>query len=148
MDDDSKPPKIRKDGAGDGRGQSEGSRANRFTSGDGRNRPGRKKGAKDEKTILLKTRDMKVWIGTGDQRRSTTARHAVLLSQLKKALAGDTKAAEFLSKRWDRHETPSTEPDVTKALLEEDAAILADAAARGLTIGAVPEDHDESGSDT
>ena len=147
MDDDSKPPKIRKDGARDGRGQSEGSRANRFASGDGRNRPGRKKGSRDEKTLIMKVFDMKVPIGSGDGRHHVPLSHAMLIAQAKKACNGDVKAAEFLLKRRDRYETSSTEHDATKALLEEDAAIFADAAARGLTMAALADSDDDSDDD-
>ena len=147
MDNEGKPAKIGKDGARDGRGQSEGSKASQFASGDGRSRPGRKKGSKDEKTLVMRVRDMKVPMGSGNGRRSVPLRYAMFLAQAKKAMSGDTKAAEFLAKRFERYETPVTEPDATKALLQEDAAILADAAARGMAIAAVPGNNDDSDAD-
>ena len=123
-----KPPKITKDGLPDGRGHGQGSKATRFSAYDNRPRPGRPTGARDLKTIVAAIRNLPV---AKDGKRRVIAQEAILRAQVKKALAGDTRAAQFVQSQIDRFEQPVVNPDLTGQLLAEDAEILAATLARG-----------------
>jgi hypothetical protein len=128
-----KPPKIRADGEIDNRGHGEGSKSTRFAAGDGRPRPGRRKGSRDERTIVQAIRDMPVAVKDGSGRRKKVSTYdAILMTMRQKALAGDIKAAEVLLKRIERHEPPSVERNQTSDLLAEDRLILDAGRRRGL----------------
>lgn len=137
-----KPPKFTAAGLPDGRGQAEGSKNTRFASGDGRPRPGRPKGARDEKTIVNEVRDMKVEAVIGRRKRKIDTQRAILLKQREKALKGDQRAAEFMDRKFQTYGPPIVEPDHISSLLEEDRAILDAARRRGL-LG--PDDGEEGG---
>jgi hypothetical protein len=128
-----KPPKIRGDGDIDHRGHGEGSKGTRFAAGDGRPRPGRRKGSRDERTIVQAIRNMPVTVKDASGRiKKVTTYDAILMAMRQKALAGDIKAAEALLRRIDRHEPPSVEQDRTADLIAEDQLILDAARRRGL----------------
>lgn len=127
-----KQPKFRLDGELDGRGHADASKSTRFATDDGRKRPGRKKGARDEKTEILAIRDMLVEVTIGDKKQKVPTRTAIFLRQRKKALDGDQRATEFLDAKFSQYEPPLLEPNLTSDLLAEDQAILESAVARGL----------------
>ena len=125
---DNRPPKViklRKDGQPDGRGHAEGSKANRLAKNDGRPRPGRPRGSRDAKSDICFVRDLPVALTIGDKKRKVSTRLANLLKLREKALKGDQRAAEYLDRLFTQVEPPSVETDLTAALLEEDAQLLA-----------------------
>ncbi|WP_156680878.1 DUF5681 domain-containing protein [Sphingomonas profundi] len=125
-----KPPKLLASGIPDGRGQSAGSRASRF-SGD-RPGPGRPKGAKNIATIYREVAALPVTATINDRQRRISTVEAVLRKQREKALKGDQRAAERFLDKVAEYSPPEIRPDQMPALLEEDARLLADALARGL----------------
>jgi hypothetical protein len=130
---DDKPPRFRADGELDGRGHAEGSRRTQFHAGDGRRRPGRPRGARDERSLVRQIRDMPVTItDQAGRRRKISTIEALLIKLRSEALAGNMKAMESLLKRIERYEVPSAEPDLTAKLLEDDQIILEAARVRGL----------------
>lgn len=129
-----KDPKLTKDGVPDNRGRSAGSKATQFAKDDGRRRPGRPKKSADQRTIVDRIRNTPVGLkpdGTR-RRRSVTMQEAILLAQSKKALAGDTRAAQYVQNLIDRYEAPVVDPNETAKLLEEDREVLAWAKIRGV----------------
>lgn len=127
-----KDPKFTKDGFPDGRGHGEGSKGTRFAKGDGRRRPGRPKGARDEKVLVNKIRDMKVEATINGRKRKVDTQQALLMKQREKALKGDQRAAEFLDRKFQAFGPPVVEPDHITPLLESDREILKCAVRRGL----------------
>jgi hypothetical protein len=119
-----KPIKLKASGEPDMRGQAEGSRATRFGAGDGRRRPGRRKGSKDIKTIVQSVQNMTIAVDLPGLPRKIDTYHAVLLKLREKALKGDTKAINMLFDKFGQYAPPSVEPDLTAQLLEEDQEIL------------------------
>ena len=146
-----KPPRFRQDGEIDGRGHADASKSFRFASGDGRKRPGRPKGARDERTEVLLVRDMPVEITIGGKKRKGSTRLGMYMRQRHKALNGDQRATEFLDAKFSQFEPPLVQPDLTRILLEEDRAILAAAAGRGIVgpdlVRAMTESHSGSEED-
>jgi hypothetical protein len=129
---DEKPPRFRTDGTPDGRGQSDGSKAHRFAKGDGRPRPGRRRGSRDERTIVQTLRNLTVTATIGNKQVKLNTYEAILHKQRQLALGGNLAAAKFVMEWIARFEPPSVEPNHTAAVMEEDAIILADARRRGV----------------
>ena len=124
--------RIRKDGEQDNRGEAEGAKATQFKSGDGRRRPGRPKGSKDERTETREIQNMLVEVEIKGRKKMRSTRFAMMLVQRGKALKGDRHATEWLDQKFSKHEPPIYEPDLTQKLLAEDEVLLAHAYARGL----------------
>lgn len=127
-----KPPKMRGDGELDGRGQAEGSVSTRFASGDGRKRSGRPKGAKSLATIYRYVGNISVALDMDGRKRKISTAEGIVLKQREMALKGDQRAAERLLDKIEAHEPIELRPDLTAALLDEDAELLTLARARGL----------------
>lgn len=140
MSDDPSNSQYRNDA--DGRGHGEGSKNTWFKSGDGRPRPGRRKGSRDQRTIVEEILKMAVaYTGADGKRTKRSTLEAIYLKQRAKALQGDPKAIEFLMKRFDKYEPALNDRVSTSDLLAEDAIILESARRRGLA----PEDDSEGG---
>ena len=139
------PPKMRGDGELDGRGHAEGSVPTRFAQGDGRKRPGKPKGAKSLATIYRSVGKMPIKVDQGGQTRKLSTAEAIVLKQREKALKGDQRAAELLLEKIEAHDPIEVRPDLTAALLAEDAELLASARARGLLDANEPSRDPESG---
>ena len=132
---DEKVPGFTKDGLPDGRGLSEGSKANQFRKGDERQRPGRPKGLRDRKKIIESIRDLTVDANLNGRKRKIGTDTGILLAARAKALKGDPRAIEFLNGLFERIEPLLVEPEQTEKLLREDQEILAAAFARNLAHG-------------
>lgn len=129
-----KPIKFKADGTPDGRGHAEGSKASRYTVNDGRERPGRPKGAISLKTAYARAAARRVTYTdskTGKQGSMPTM-EAIALKQREKALKGDEKATKRFEQRIDEYFPEEVDPLSTAKLMAEDEAILAHAAARGV----------------
>lgn len=133
-----KDPKFRKDGHPDLRGHGEGSKASRFQEGDGRRRPGRRKGALSLKTIYLNAGAMPIYVTINGKRTRITTADAIVLKQREKALGGGERAAERFMEKLEQYSPIEVQPDLTGELLAEDEVILAGAAGRGLLDGEPP----------
>jgi hypothetical protein len=129
--------RTRLDGAPDGRGHAEASRATRFGAEDGRPRPGRKKGARSLKTVYQTAAEVAVDAEIKGKRKRITTKEAIVLKEREQALKGDHRAREHFIKRLAEYSPIEVEPDRTTLLLAEDEAILASAFERGL-IGVQP----------
>lgn len=135
------PSKTRGDGLPDGRGHGDGSRSTRFAQGDGRKRPGRKKGSKDLKTIYQNTAAMPLTVDLGNgQKKRISSVEGMVLKQREKALKGDQRSAERFLERIAEYSPPDVQLDLTAQLLAEDAVLLANARARGLLGPSEPTD--------
>lgn len=125
-------PKLRKNGLPDGRGHGAGSAVTRFQAGDGRPRPGRTKGARDERTEVEEVLAMTVEVTQGSRRRRANTRQAMLLLIRQKALAGDHRAIAYLDAKFAQYAPPAVDLNLTRPLLDEDVTILALGHARGV----------------
>ena len=112
------------------RGHGEGSKATRFGQDDGRPRPGRKKGARDERTLLQLIKDLKVTVNLPGVPARIDTHLAYLLKLRERALKGDLKAIEMLDRKLAQYAIPSVQPDLTADLLAEDIAIIENARLR------------------
>lgn len=126
-----KPPKYLPNGEPDGRGHAEGSFATRFGSGDGRHRPGRKKGSKSLARIYREVAKIPLILDTEGKKRKISTKEAIVLKQRDKAIKGDQRAAERMLDKLEALDPPEVNPDQTGMLLAEDAELLAGARARG-----------------
>lgn len=134
-----KPPKFRKDGAPDGRGHSEASHATRFAPGDNRPRPGKPKGAKSLKRVYLDVAAIPVVLDRDGKKKKISTTHGIVMKQREKALKGDQRASEHFLDRITEFSPPDVQLDLTAALLEEDAVLLAAARRRGIIGDGGPE---------
>ncbi len=137
-----KLPKFRDDGAPDGRGHAEGSRATRFAAGDNRRRPGRTKGAKGLKQVYLDIAATPVLLDRDGQKKKISTIQGIVMKQREKALKGDQRASEHFLDRIAEYSPPDVQLDLTAKLLEEDALLLAAARPRGI----IGETEPDSGS--
>ncbi|MBA3527375.1 MAG: hypothetical protein H0T82_10725 [Sphingomonas sp.] len=137
-----KPPKFRGDGAPDGRGHADGSRATRFAAGDNRRRPGRTKGSKSLKHIYLDVAATPVLLDRDGRKKKISTTHGIVMKQREKALKGDQRASEHFLDRITEYSPPDAQLDLTAKLLEEDALLLAAARPRGI----IGETEPDSGS--
>lgn len=114
----------------------------RFRPGQSGNPKGRPKGSRNLKTELEQEMHQRVLVREGDKQMRITKRHAVIKSQLSKAIKGDTRAAAWVFEMVGRLLDPdSAEGAGTgRQLPVDDQAILADFAAR------VAADRDTAGS--
>ena len=126
------PPKQRADGEPDGRGHADASRATRFTPGDDRPRPGRRKGSKSLKTIYLAIAATPVVLDRNGRKKKISTTEGIVMKQREKALKGDQRASERFLDRIVEYSPPEVQLDLTQALLAEDAQLLADARRRGV----------------
>ena len=126
-----KPPRLKANGEPDMRGHADGSKRTRLAPGDGRRRPGRPKGAKDERTLVRLIQNMTVPINMPGLPKRINTQFACLLKLREKALRGDLRAIEMLDRKLGQHAPPYIEPNLTEDLLAEDAEILRDAERRG-----------------
>jgi len=74
-------------------------RAHQFKSGQSGNPAGRRKGAKNEATILYELLHRKISIREGGRTRKITVLEAILLRFTEDSLKGNTKSAAFLLNR-------------------------------------------------
>ena len=124
-----KQQKFLPNGEPDGRGQSDGSKANRF-AGD-RPGPGRPKGSKNIATIYREVGAIPVKLKMpNDRERRISTIEGVIRRQREKALNGDQRAAERFLDKIAEYSPPEVRPPQMAALLAEDAALLASARAR------------------
>jgi hypothetical protein len=126
-----KQPKLLPSGVPDGRGQSEGSKANQFRDG-GRPGPGRPKGSKNLATLYRELGAMPVKMTINEQEQWISTTEGVLRKQRQKALNGDQRAAERFLDKIAEYSPPEERPPRIPALLAEDAEVLARARGRGL----------------
>lgn len=98
-------------------------RAHQFKPGQSGNPKGRKKGVKNEATILQELLQQKVALNDRGKRRKIMLLEAVLRRIIEDCLKGNTKSAAFLLNRYHMHLTgaeaaPSEIGDDDKAVLE------------------------------
>jgi hypothetical protein len=98
-------------------------RAHQFKPGQSGNPKGRKKGVKNEATILQELLHQKVALNDRGKKRKITLLEAVLRRFIEDCLKGSTKSAAFLLNRYHMHLTgaeaaPSDIGDDDKAVLE------------------------------
>jgi len=127
-----KQPKFTKEGLPDGRGSSEGSKRTQFASGDGRQRPGRPKGAKSLASIYNETAEASVTLVQDGKKRRVSRKEAIIRQEAQQATKGDARARESYLSRLREFTPPEVQASAIDRLLEEDAEILAQAFARGL----------------
>jgi hypothetical protein len=75
-------------------------RAHRWKPGQSGNPKGRKKGSKNESTILREQLDRKVKIRAGGKERFVTAHEGIVMRFVDEALKGDVKSAQFVLNRF------------------------------------------------
>jgi hypothetical protein len=98
-------------------------RANQFKPGQSGNPKGRKKGVKNEATILLGLLQQQVALNDRGKKRNITLLEAVLRRVIEDGLKGNIKSAAFLLNRYHMHVTgseagPSQIGDDDKVVLE------------------------------
>ena len=132
-------------------------KSTRFRPGQSGNPKGRPKGTRNLKTELEQEMHQRVLVREGNKQMRITKRHAVIKSQLAKAIKGDTRAAAWVFEMVGR----LLEPDgaegagAGRQLPADDQAILADFAARqavrqgsaGSPEEHSPEEHSDDASD-
>lgn len=92
-----------------------------FSTGKSGNPKGRKKGAKNEATILNELLEQTIRIRVDGRIRTVTMRKAILMRFREEALKGDIKSAAFILNRQNQH--ASKEPEQTE-MDQDDRAIL------------------------
>ena len=106
-------------------------REHQFKPGQSRNPKGRRKGAKNEATMLQEMLYRKIPIREGGRTRKITILEAILLRFTEDSLKGNTKSATFL---LNRHTLmTSGQPAPEEALPDEDKEILEAYAQRFIT---------------
>lgn len=115
-----------------GRGQAPGSRMHRFAKGDGRPRPGRKKGSKDLSTIIRAIGDIRVPVVESGRRSTVDTKTAILMAARTVAIKGNLGAIKFLTSKFEASEITAEGSQGIEDLLAEDKAILDLARERGL----------------
>lgn len=96
-------------------------REHRFKPGHSGNPKGRRKGAKNESTLLREILQRKIQTNTGNGRRKITVLEGILLRIADNALKGDPKSAAFLLNRFAALVSGELKPQV---LSEDDRAVL------------------------
>ena len=135
--------KLRKDGEPSNRGHGEGSKATRLGVGDGRKRPGRPRGLRDDATQMRELMGTLVTVSIEGKRRKVSVRMAIYYKQVQKALAGDHRSAALVETTFSRFAPPPYDPDPTRELLDDDEEILRQAGFRGLLPAEPPEEEAE-----
>jgi len=132
-------------------------KSTRFQPGQSGNPKGRPKGTRNLKTELEQEMHQRVLVREGNTQTRITKRHAVIKSQLAKAIKGDTRAAAWVFEMVDRLLDPdgAEGAGAGRQLPADDQAILADYAARLVVHGGStrspeghpPEEHSDDAPD-
>ena len=83
-------------------------------------------------TIYREVGKMALTLDLGGKKTRISTAQGIILKQRELALKGDQRASEHLLDKIEAHDPVEARPDLTAALLAEDAELLASARARGL----------------
>jgi hypothetical protein len=96
-------------------------RAYTWTPGQSGNPKGRRKGAKNESTVIREVLTRKIEIRIGGHVRKTTVLEAIILKMVEDSLKGNTKSAAFLLNRFAALVSGELQP---QDMSEDDRAVL------------------------
>lgn len=115
------PKRLRRDPDGDDVGYGKPPRQYTWKPGQSGNPKGRRKGTKNESTLLREILERKIQAGSGNARRKITVLEGILLRIAENALKGDPKSAAFLLNRFAALVSGELQP---QDLSEDDRAVL------------------------
>ena len=113
----------------------------KFRKGDGRPRPGRPKGSKNMKTLVIKSASRKVIVTENGHKRSITRLEALVETAMIAGLGKNVKDRAYAIGLAQRY-IPDEEPEAAAQLSDDDKAILKSQAA---LLGMLGEDEDDGG---